>query len=49
VAKVSFSRPREWNSGQPPALPPFVKIPVLWGNFPVKIDARDGQQSESVT
>jgi len=49
VAKVEFSCPSEWKSLKPPSLPLFVKTPVSCGSFPVKIDARDGQQSESVT
>src|ERR1700682_2475700 len=34
---------------KPPLFPPFVRTLVLCGNLPVKIDDRDGQQSESVT
>src|SRR6202030_4381696 len=34
---------------KPPSLPTLVKMPVSCGKRPVKIDERDGQQSESVT
>jgi hypothetical protein len=44
-----------WNAPKPPSILPLltsnvlVQTPVLCGNFPVKIDERDGQHSELVT
>nr|WP_239170269.1 hypothetical protein [Actinoplanes xinjiangensis] len=43
------SWPRLWNSRKPPSEPWFFTIPVLCGNWPLSSEARDGQQSESVT
>src|SRR5262249_28779247 len=45
----SFSRPLSWKALKPPFGPSLLRTPVLCGYSPVKMDERDGQQSELLT